>query len=197
MLEYKNTSVRLSSGGLSKPFSLVVEPGDVVCVCGATGAGKSNLLMATMGLRPVEKGFITLDGELITPGAGAYFRKMMAYVPQDLPRNELTVRELFHTVADAQPASVDASEDKLFKEWQWVGIDKAVADKRTDELGRDALQLVLLSFIPLLNKKIVLIDNLIQDSHTAAVVSRLAEEGAEIIFTCREMKMTCNKVVYV
>lgn len=63
MLEFKNTSVMTEKGGLSSPFSLVVDPGDVVCLCGPSGSGKSRLLLAMMGLEPVAQGFITLDGE--------------------------------------------------------------------------------------------------------------------------------------
>ena len=43
MLEFKNTSVRCAEGRLSSPFSLIVEPGEVVCVNGPAGSGKSRL----------------------------------------------------------------------------------------------------------------------------------------------------------
>jgi len=53
-----------SYGGITvvKDASLVVGPGDAVCIIGANGAGKSSLLQCIAGVLPIGKGEIFLDG---------------------------------------------------------------------------------------------------------------------------------------
>lgn len=145
MLEFKNVSVTLSDGRQSRPFSLIVKDGEAACLVGASGTGKSKILLATLGLFPIHRGFITLDGELITPGSSPYFRKMMAYIPQDLPE------------------------------------------------GMDANK--LMSSLPKIGKKIILIDNIPFSSQTSHLLAQLAQAGAAIIYTCRENRLPCDKII--
>jgi ABC-type cobalamin/Fe3+-siderophores transport system ATPase subunit len=46
--------------------------------------GKTTLLRAVMGFIPIDGGHISIDGELLTPQSAPYFRRQMAYVPQQL-----------------------------------------------------------------------------------------------------------------
>ena len=101
MLEFKNVSVSLGADSLSSPFSLIVEGGETVCLQGAPGSGKTRLLSAVLGLAPLAEGFITLDGELITFGSAPYFRRMMAYIPQELPGDSITLTEICHDLLKA------------------------------------------------------------------------------------------------
>lgn len=192
MLEFKNTSVTCAVGRLSTPFSLIVEPGDVVCICGPEGSGKSRLLLSVMGLEPVKQGFITLDGELITSGAGSYFRKMMAYVPQDLPRNPIKVNELFEMII---PQDKTQTKEKLLSEWQMMGLDKSLFDKTLDDVPDLDLRLALLSFTLLQQRPIVLIDSVPQVMQADRLMHALAAKGVEVIYTCRENKLNCQKII--
>ncbi len=65
-------------------LSFTVNDGQLVTVTGAKGSGKTTLLRAILGLVPVDDGYITIDGELVTPLSAPYFRTDIAYVPQDL-----------------------------------------------------------------------------------------------------------------
>lgn len=65
-------------------LSMVVNDGKIACITGAHGAGKTTLLRAVLGFIPVDSGFISIDGELLTPQSAPYFRKQTAYVPQHL-----------------------------------------------------------------------------------------------------------------
>ena len=48
-----------------KEVTMKVNEGDIVCLIGATGAGKSSLLKAIVGQEPLTEGTITFDGEEI------------------------------------------------------------------------------------------------------------------------------------
>ena len=80
MLELHNVSI----GQLISSLSLTVADGQLVCLTGAEGTGKTTLLRAIMGFLPIDGGHISIDGELLTPKSAPYFRRQMAYVPQRL-----------------------------------------------------------------------------------------------------------------
>ena len=61
-------SVNVSYGAIQavRDVSIEVPKGEVVTIIGANGAGKSTLLKSVVGLEPVTKGRVFLDGEDIT-----------------------------------------------------------------------------------------------------------------------------------
>ena len=80
MLELHNVAI----GQRINHLSLTVSSGQIVPVTGSRGAGKTTLLRAVLGFIPVDEGHISIDGELLTPLSAPYFRRQMAYVPQQL-----------------------------------------------------------------------------------------------------------------
>lgn len=71
-------------GQLIRSLSLAIGDGQQLSIMGPTGSGKSTLLRAILGFIPIDSGYISIDGELLTPLSAPYFRKQMAYVPQRL-----------------------------------------------------------------------------------------------------------------
>lgn len=197
MLEFKNFSISLRNGKLSTPFSLVVDKGDVVCLCGSHGSGKSVILRAILGLEPINKGFITVDGELVTPGAASYFRRMIAYIPQQLPHINITVRELIHDIFSLHGNTMLRLDmQNLLSQWQLLGLDKSLLDNTLNKLDDSTLQLIMMTFLPFLNKEIVLLDNIDQNETSQNIISQIVSSGkTEVVYTCRERKMGCNKIV--
>lgn len=196
MLEFKNTSVQTAGGSSSQPFSLVVNDGSLVCFCGGQGSGKSRLLRAILGLEPTANGFITFDGEIISSGSASYFRQFMAYIPQDLPSGQFCVRELFDMVASLRANShLVFDPAKMLEEWIFLGLDKSLYDKQLENIDKETLQLIMLSFLPMLERKIVLIDEVVQNDAVGKFLAKLASAGTEIICTCRESRMRYDKIV--
>lgn len=71
-------------GQLIRSLSLAIGDGQQLSIMGPTGSGKTTLLRAILGFIPIDSGYISIDGELLTPLSAPYFRKQMAYVPQRL-----------------------------------------------------------------------------------------------------------------
>ncbi len=67
-----------------RSLSFTVNDGQLVTLTGPSGSGKTTLLRAILGFIPIDEGFISIDGELVTPLSAPYFRRNIAYVPQDL-----------------------------------------------------------------------------------------------------------------
>lgn len=82
---------------------LVVEPGEIVAVAGANGAGKTSLAQAIMGLLPVAGGEIRLDGRSLAGlSADARARLGIGYCPEG--------RRLFPGLTVAETLLVAAGE---------------------------------------------------------------------------------------
>lgn len=63
-------------------ISLKINPGESVALLGPNGAGKSSLLKAMVGLVPIEKGEIQVNGRKITPKSLPYVRSQMGMIWQ-------------------------------------------------------------------------------------------------------------------
>ncbi|MBS4750583.1 ABC transporter ATP-binding protein [Carnobacteriaceae bacterium zg-ZUI78] len=65
MLEVNNVYQSYGSKKILKGMSFTVKKGEVTCLIGINGSGKSTTMNAIMGLIPIKKGTITIDHEPI------------------------------------------------------------------------------------------------------------------------------------
>jgi urea transport system ATP-binding protein len=83
MLQVDSIDLHYGAAQALRNVSLAAEAGQVTCVLGRNGVGKTSLLDALAGQHSISKGAITFDGEDITrlkPSERA--RRGIAYVPQ-------------------------------------------------------------------------------------------------------------------
>jgi urea transport system ATP-binding protein len=83
MLEVSSIDLHYGAAQALRAVSLTATPGEVTCVLGRNGVGKTSLLRALIGQHPISKGAIVFDGHDITklkPFERA--RSGIAYVPQ-------------------------------------------------------------------------------------------------------------------
>jgi urea transport system ATP-binding protein len=95
MLQLDKLNIYYGESHILRDVSFAVEPGQVACLMGRNGVGKTTTLKAIMGLLPARSGRIMLNGANITREAtDRRVRQGLAYVPQGreiIPH--LTVRE--------------------------------------------------------------------------------------------------------
>ena len=83
MLELRDITLKYGQSQILNGISLVARPGEITCVMGTNGVGKTSLLKAIAGRHPFSGGTIALDGtDLGHPSAYAAARAGIAYVPQ-------------------------------------------------------------------------------------------------------------------
>lgn len=75
-------------------ISLAIEPGQFVALVGGSGAGKSSLLRALLGIESLNEGVVYVNGSDLRQNFNIY-RLQLGYVPQDdIIHQELTVTEV-------------------------------------------------------------------------------------------------------
>ncbi|HMS86149.1 MAG TPA: urea ABC transporter ATP-binding subunit UrtE [Nitrospira sp.] len=82
-LTLENVNAYYGESHILRNVSFTIDPGEVVCLMGRNGVGKTTTLKTLTGLLPVRGGKITFDGTEITHDrTDLRARKGLAYVPQ-------------------------------------------------------------------------------------------------------------------
>ena len=84
MLEVKDATISASGKILIQNLSLIAPDGEITCITGPEGSGKTAFLRTLMGFLPVADGFVSVDGELLTVNSAPAFRRFMCYLPQNI-----------------------------------------------------------------------------------------------------------------
>ena len=152
-------------------LSLTAGDGQLVCLTGSKGAGKTTVLRAVLGMIPIDKGHISIDGELLTPLSAPYFRRQIAYVPQ-----HLTAVEGYDSIADLSELLFGLRVNKGEASYK-VSTDT----RRWSELSVDERYLLLLNNAVQLGKSLLIVDEPPQpiSAETMETVDRTLAEAAK------------------
>lgn len=112
MLELRNVTAGYSRAAVLHDVSISVPVGQAVALTGHNGAGKTTLLRVAVGLLPVGRGRVFLDGEDVTKQPpNKRVRRGIGYVPQgQLCFGQMTTLENLQLV-DASASAIDAVLD--------------------------------------------------------------------------------------
>ena len=132
MLEFKDATIKVGEWILPMRLSFIARDGEVTCVMGPEASGKTTLIRTLMGFLPVNEGFVSVDGELLTIHSSHAFRQMMAYLPQQ-------IQLLAHQLRVPEPEEPEAEE---FAVWNDL---MAAANKESTPEPLNAEEIVMLA----------------------------------------------------
>jgi iron complex transport system ATP-binding protein len=174
-------------------ISFSVDKGDVFCILGPNGTGKSTLLRCLCGLYKLKAGSITVDGKDIARMGPAKLAKKIGFIPQiHTPTFPYTVLEVvimgrtphLNMLASPSDKDYDIAEEAI----KTIGIE-SIKDKPYTELSGGQMQMVLLARVLAQEPEILLLDeptshlDIGNQIHTIEIVRMLADKGLSLIMT--------------
>ncbi|WP_147125360.1 urea ABC transporter ATP-binding subunit UrtE [Shimia ponticola] len=116
MLAIENLSLKYGQSQILNGITLQAPLGQVTCVTGTNGVGKTSLMKAIAGRHPFSAGSVTLDGKALPSGRAAVAAKAgVGYVPQGREIFPLmTVEENLETGFACLPKADRTIPDDIF-----------------------------------------------------------------------------------
>ena len=207
MLKIESAALRLGGRLLFRDFSLEVRAGEWVCVTGESGCGKTSLLRAALGFLPLEAGRVSVGGEELTEHTVERIRKRTAYVPQELFLPAESVDEMLHLPFHLKAnRGGDFSEEKLFRFWTLLGLERDLLHRKVVQLSGGQRQRIILSMAAMLGKRLLLADEPTSAldpemvGEVLELMKQLAREGMTMVVVTHEMgfaKEVGSRVIFI
>ena len=101
-----------------KDISFTAEKGQITCLIGVNGAGKTTILKSIMGLTPIDSGQVLVDGEKVTPKT----YEKITYIPDRLTMiPSYTIEQAFQFMKDFYIAW---NEERAYELLHFFKLDK-------------------------------------------------------------------------
>lgn len=157
--------------GMHRTLSLMAKAGELTCLTGGTAAQHTRWLLAMQGFETVTNGYISIDGEPLTPHSSPAFRKLMAYAPARLStQGEVTVYE--------PPSVQDVFSLKANRD---LPISNGILGEEMRRVGGDQtdMRVQLIAVAALLNKPILMVDD--PPTHAVDYLIKWARQGRIVV----------------
>lgn len=185
-------------------FSLQVRRGEMVCITGESGCGKTSLLRAVLGFQSLSAGEVFVNGISLNESTVNELRRMVAYVPQELYLPCEYVSEMVMLLFELKAnKKASFSYDTLMEWWNILGLEPELYRRKVNRISGGQRQRIMLSVSAMLNKELYLVDEPTSalDPESAKRVQelfkRLTSKGAAVLAVShdREFMSGCDRVV--
>jgi len=193
-LEVKNATFSYDGKkNIFEDVSFSVEGGDIFCVLGPNGTGKSTLLRCLCNLYELNEGSVCIDGKNITSYSPSKLAKKIGFIPQihtpTFPYSVLQVVMMgrtphLNTFATPSERDYKIAEESL----RTVNIEH-IRDKPYTELSGGQMQLVLMARVLAQEPEILLLDeptshlDVSNQIQTIEMIRKLSRKGLSLVMT--------------
>lgn len=204
MIKIENLSVEFDGKFLFNSLSLDIADGEMVCICGGSGSGKTSLLKLMLGFLPMQKGRIVMNGRELNAENAEAIRHDIGWIPQELSLPCEWVSEMVY-----MPFQLKANRKSLFNKsllldkFQQLGLDDILYEKRVSEVSGGQRQRIMIAVTALLKKKIMILDEptsaLDQESCRKVIdfLNNIKKSGVTIMVVShdRQLASACDRVI--
>jgi branched-chain amino acid transport system ATP-binding protein len=186
LLKIENLDVFIGSTQILRNISLGVNEGEIVCLLGRNGAGKSSIIKSTIGLYPSRSGKIIFKGEDITSLSPR--KKVLSgigYSPEDTRIfTELTVEENINLSTWVRGKGDIFSYEKIFAIFPKI---KDFLDRKGLNLSGGEKKMVSVARALALNPSLLLLDEAFEGlaplvvNHFMEALNRIRKLGVTIL----------------
>jgi urea transport system ATP-binding protein len=156
MLSVENLDLHYGAAQALRHVSLEAEAGQVTCVLGRNGVGKTSLLRAIVGQHPQSAGRIVFDGEPLAGSPYARARAGIGYVPQGREIFPLlTVKENLETGYAPLKRSARSIPDEVF---ELFPVLKSMLGRRGGDLSGGQQQQLAIGRALVMRPKMLVLD---------------------------------------
>jgi len=194
LLTVKDASFSYNEGkSIFEDLNFQVKKGEIFCILGANGCGKTTLIKCITGISKLSKGSINLNNKDITSLKPSQIAKNMAYIPQE--HNSTFPYSVLDVVLMGRSAHLDMFESPSEKDYKIA--EKAIKsldinhlkDTPYNEISGGEQQLTFIARVLTQEPKLLVLDE--PTSHldfgnqirALNVVESLAKDGLAIIMT--------------
>ncbi len=208
LLRLDGVGVRLGGREILNDVSFTIEAGEFTGLIGPNGAGKTTLLRVILGLQPVTRGSVLIDGE-----PRAAHDASIGYVPQKLsiePDMPLRVRDVVSLGIDGHKFGIrlpSRARRELVDDMLTAVGAQRYANARVGELSGGEQQRVMIAHALISKPRLLLLDeplanlDISSEQGIVSVLARLARaEGIAVLLSAHDMNPlmpVMDRIVYV
>lgn len=159
MLQIEDACIAFGEEVLFRNFHMHVSKGEIACIAGQSGRGKTSLLNAIMGFVPLQEGSIHVGGIQLEKSSIDTIRRQIAWIPQELALPSEWVSEMVQLPFSLKANRNNAfSEERLFACFDQLGLEKEIYQKRVGEVSGGQRQRIMIAVAALLQKPLIIVD---------------------------------------
>lgn len=203
MFEIKEGTLSAGKQKLFDNLTFTVENGMTTAVFCEDARALFHLGQAFLAFQPLTSGYVSFEGELMTPLSAPYFRRQISYVPSSTSFPATTVGDLFHEMLDMKEGQEAHEKSALMREWDNLNMEKSLFDAMFSTISEPLRRLILLSFAMRMNRSGAIIDQSLVCGKSqyrdliAGMLRKMAARQAAVLMltTDEQMALSCDKQI--
>lgn len=159
ILDLKDIYLSYGDKVILEHFNMSADKGEIVCISGESGCGKTSILNAILGFVVVKSGNIVVDNIEMSPVTIDKIRQRIAWLPQELALPSEWVNEMVQLPFLLKAnRNLKYNKEKLLECFRIIGLDTDLLDKRVSEISGGQRQRIMIAISSLLNKPLIIAD---------------------------------------
>ncbi|WP_291529327.1 ABC transporter ATP-binding protein [Bacteroides sp. UBA939] len=204
MLQIDNACIAFGEDTLFSGFNMQLYEGEIACISGQSGKGKTSLLNAILGFVPLRMGDIIVNGVRLEKPTIDLIRRQVAWIPQELVLPSEWVREMVQLPFNLKAnRATPFSMEKLLDCFEELGLEKDLYDKRVNEVSGGQRQRIMIAVAIMMQKPLLVVDeptSALDSNSTEKVLAffrKQMKKGSAVLAVSHDLRFAqgCNQMI--